>query len=162
MVVGEPICTKMQALEYSGEICKGCFVAHLAVILLLVARKMVLQLATVVAVPASARMVANRGSEGVTRPTCWSVPRPVVNSTWMVCAVQACWHGVIQAAGQQEIAAIVVQHTKIDDRNPPIANLPTHTSAKGLKPKMPSSTGSPMFSENCSNVVRSLVLFTPD
>ena len=80
----------------------------------------------------------------------------------MICANQACWYGVIEAAGQQERAAIVLQHTTIDDRNPAIANLPTHTSAKGLKPKMPSSTGSPMFSENCSNIVSWLVLSTPD
>ena len=34
-----------------------------------------------------------------------------------------------------------------------IARRPTHSSGKGLKPKMPSSVGRPMASANCVNKV---------
>ena len=42
--------------------------------------------------------------------------------------------------------------TTIEEMKPPIASRPTQTSAKGLKPKIPSSTGNPRFSENCGTV----------
>jgi len=56
---------------------------HLAVISFPVALRIVRPLAMVVAPPARARMVANSGREGVTRPTCCRVPLPVTNSTCM-------------------------------------------------------------------------------
>ena len=56
--------------------------AYLAVSSLLVALRIVRQLPIVIAPPPKARMVTNRGNDGVISPNCCRVGFPVTNSTY--------------------------------------------------------------------------------
>ena len=46
---------------------------------------------------------------------------------------------------------MAVKLTTIEEIKPPMASLPTHISANGLNPNIPSSVGSPRFADSCSS-----------